>query len=72
MNPCPFDLPPGERELVALARQAGALGPGEVMPDAWLDFAWALVHACAVIGDGYWRDDASAGQHIRAAFYPVG
>lgn len=60
---------PGERELSALACQAQLLQPGEDMPDELLEFAWLIVHACAQIGDGYWREDASAGKHIRAMFY---
>lgn len=59
----------GQRELEALARQVGLLGSQEHAGAALLEFGWAVVHACARIGDGYWRDDASAGEHIRAVFY---
>lgn len=71
MSPSPSDdLPAGERDLTAIARAVGLLGPQERMPPALLDFGFELVGACARIGDGYWRDDASAGQHIRAVFHP--
>jgi hypothetical protein len=63
-------LTPAEREMIQLARQCGMLGPQEDPRPELLAFALAIVHACAQIGDGYWRDDASAGQHIRAAYYP--
>lgn len=64
------DMAAGERDLRALACQAQLLQPDEPMPKGLLEFALLIVHACAQIGDGYWRDDASAGQHIRAIYYP--
>lgn len=63
-------LTPAERELVELARRCGLLGPGEEPAPELLEFALGIVQACAAIGDGYWHHDASAGQHIRAMFYP--
>lgn len=66
----PAGMSPGERELQRLACEAGLLQPGEALPDELLEFCWLIVHACAQIGDGYWREEASAGQHIRAVFYP--
>jgi len=75
MSPSPSEQPvagtsPGERELEALASQAGLLRPGEALPDEMLEFGWLIVHACAQIGDAYWREDTSAGQHIRAVMHP--
>ncbi|MBF9265400.1 hypothetical protein [Paracidovorax cattleyae] len=60
----------GEARIEEMAAAAGLLKPGEPIPEELLAFAFLLVHACAQIGDGYWQDDASAGQHIRAVFYP--
>lgn len=68
--PAGSDTPAGERDLAALAVAAGLLRDGEPMPAALQAYSLALVHTCARIGDGYWREDASAGQHIRAVFYP--
>lgn len=71
MSLCPFDeATPGERELAAMAAACGLVAPHERLPEALLAYGLAVVHACALIGDGYWHDDASAGQHIRAAYYP--
>ncbi|WP_416406491.1 hypothetical protein RCH27_08380 [Paracidovorax citrulli] len=71
MNPSPSDdLPAGERDLIEIAQAVGLIGPGDRLPPALLEFSLELVGACARIGDGYWCDDASAGQHIRAVFYP--
>lgn len=60
----------GEQELAELARSRGVIGPHDEPSSELLDYALAIVQACAEIGDGYWRDDASAGQHIRATYYP--
>ena len=35
------------------------------MPPEVVDFAQRVVHAGAQISDGYWRDDAIEGLHIR-------
>lgn len=63
-------LSPGEQQLIQLARDVGLLGSDVTPPETLVLYALAIVQAYAQIGDGYWQDYASAGQHIRAAFYP--
>ncbi len=57
-------------EMAEMAVAAGLLADGETPSEQLLAYSYLLVHACAQIGDGYWREDASAGQRIRAVFYP--